>query len=242
MIWAKKRPNKEKKKLPTLNNNPSTLIEHFKVLVRVAEEDCGKKRAPLLKKFLKERAQQIIRTPATTHKDSFGCFPGGLLLYTLNMLVVAEQLRQDYFKKVNQESIKFCTFFHYMGHLGDTPDQDLYLEQNDQYYNNRLGFLYKINDKVRFALPTDRLMFLLAQYSIPVSQDEWFALRNYGGAYHKENYAYTSKFTDLEVLVQTASLLTTRLMSNKEFLIVPPPIPEAVKDDSEPAPEDNTSS
>jgi len=191
---------------------PEIVIKLFKSLKDRVDELPKVKSKPI-NKFLSDNASKIAQAPASTHKDGHCCYAGGLLAHTMHVIKVAEEIRATYFPFVKKDDVFFCALFHYMGKIGDEKHV-LYVEQNDQYYNNRLGFLYKENEKIDFALAQDRTLYLLAKYNIPVSKDEWYALRNYGGTFHRENYSYVKHFTDLATVLQLAVQISTRLERN----------------------------
>ncbi len=186
------------------------VVKVLKKLKDMVDKNCGA-RTDQINKFLKDNASHICGSPASTHKDAHCCFPGGLLVHTVNVIETAEQLRKMYFPDLDKGSVFFVALMHYMGKASDGQHQ-IFIDQTDQYYSKI--YKYKLNEQARFALAQDRTLFLLHKYQIPATADEWYALRNYGGAFHRENYAYTNKMSDLEVVLSIAVQITTRMERN----------------------------
>lgn len=194
--------------------NPETVVIYLKQLGKMAKQRCPSRYKPI-QQFLKENAGLVGASPASAHKDSHCCFPGGLLIHTTNIIKIADKIHKEYFSDsdLTSDSVFFVALWCSMGHIGDGKSP-YFEEQNDQYYNNKLGFKYKKNENLRFMLPQDRSLYWLHKYNIPVSEDEWCAIRNYGGSFHRENFSYTSAYSDLEYILMTSVLLATRTERN----------------------------
>jgi len=191
---------------------PENIIVSFRAIGQMIKDLCPE-RAPQIKKMFMDNMGKLSKSPASAHKNSHCCYPGGVITHTINVIKIAEELREKYFPHVNSESLFVCSLLHYFGKIGD-DECEYFLEQNDQYYNNQKGYLYKINDAIRFMTPQDRSLWWAQKYNIVLSKDEWCALRNYGGAFHRENYSYLSEMSDLEVVLAMAVQIATKQESN----------------------------
>lgn len=196
--------------------NPETVVMYLRQLMKMAQQRCPA-RAKQIEQFLKENAGLVGSAPASSHKDGHCCFPGGLLVHTVNIIKISDQIHKEYFSNssVTSDSVFFVAMWCSMGYVG-MDKEPYFVDQNDQYYNNKLGYKYKKNDNLRFMLPQDRSLYWLNKYNIPVSEDEWCAIRNYAGPFHKENFSYTSAYSDLEYILMTSVLLATRTERNAQ--------------------------
>ena len=114
--------------------------------------------------------------PASTRTEYVGCFPGGLVWHSLNVLRVMKALRTslDLEKVVHPDTMIVLGLFHDVGKLGNAKD-DYYLPQSSDWHRNK-GMLYEINDSMSSVSVATRSLWWLNQYNIPLSENEVHAL------------------------------------------------------------------
>jgi len=115
--------------------------------------------------------------PASTRTEYVGCFPGGLVWHSLNVLRSMKALRTglDLEKSVHPDSLIVLGLFHDIGKLGNV-NNDYYLPQTSDWHRDKLGQLYIVNDKVSAIPVATRSIYWLNQYNIPLSENEIHAI------------------------------------------------------------------
>jgi hypothetical protein len=91
--------------------------------------------------------------PASTRTDYVGCFVGGLVWHSLNVLRVMKALRTslDIEKTVSADSMIILGLFHDIGKLGNEKE-DYYLPQSSDWHREKLGMHYEVNEGIKFIL------------------------------------------------------------------------------------------
>lgn len=115
--------------------------------------------------------------PASTRTDYVGCFPGGLVWHSLNVLRVMKGLRTslDLEKVVHSDSMIIMGLFHDIGKLGNEK-HDYYLSQTSDWHREKLGQLYTLNEDLSPMPVSTRSVWWLNQYGIPLSENELHAI------------------------------------------------------------------
>lgn len=114
--------------------------------------------------------------PASTRTDYVGCFTGGLVWHSLNVLKSLKGLRTafDLENKVSADSIILLGLFHDLGKVGNAKE-DYYLPQQSDWHRNK-GMLFEVNESLSSIPVATRTLWWLNQYGIPLSENETHAL------------------------------------------------------------------
>jgi hypothetical protein len=92
-----------------------------------------------------------------------------------------------------KQELVFAALHHDLGKLG-FPGEPYYLEQDSDWHRKR-GELYKYNDNIQYMKVTDRALFMLQQYNVPVTLNETLAIKLSDGVYDEGNRAYLMNHT-----------------------------------------------
>lgn len=152
---------------------------------------------------MKEGATQLCEdlhdrfavAPASTRTDFVGCFPGGLVWHSLNVLRVMKAMRTslDLEKAVHPDTLILLGLFHDVGKLGNSKE-DYYLPQQSDWHRNK-GMLYEINENLTQMPVSARSVWWLNQYNIPLSETEICALQSIAGK-SNEQIIFTPSLKD----------------------------------------------
>lgn len=117
--------------------------------------------------------------PASTRTDYVGCFVGGLVWHSLNVLKVMKALRTslELESTVSADSMIILGLFHDLGKLGNEKD-DYYLPQRSEWHREKLGQLYEINDGMGNIPVAIRSLWWLNHYKVSLSENEVYALQS----------------------------------------------------------------
>lgn len=139
-------------------------------------------------------ADRICTAPASSHTTRHNCFPGGYLDHILRVVHCAEHLYGTWkaagadVNSFTYEELIFSALNHDLGKIGSSLEE--YYIPNDSKWHIERGQVYKINPKLQFMKVPDRSIFLLQEYNIPFSENEYLAIKLHDGLYAKGNESY----------------------------------------------------
>ena len=146
----------------------------------------------LLHDHFKDR---MMLAPASGTKWFHNAFPGGYTAHVLNVIKWALEYYKMFEKMdmhvsdLTKETVIFCAMFHDLGKIG-YMDNDYYITQPDDWKAKKWGRPYDHNPELHWMSVTDRSFWLLNQFNIPMSQQEFLGLRMADGLYEDANKPY----------------------------------------------------
>lgn len=116
--------------------------------------------------------------PASTRIEYVGCFVGGLVWHSLNVLKAMKALRSsfDLEKKISADSLIVLGLFHDIGKLGNEKN-DYYLPQNSEWHRDKLGQMYEVNLEMTAIPIAIRSLWWLNQYNVKLNDNEIYAIQ-----------------------------------------------------------------
>lgn len=148
--------------------------ENFDTFRSLCEELGDRSEAALkLVDFFETR---LALAPSSREPRFSGAYLGGLVATNLQTLENASKLVKMYGLDVRKTSLILCSLFHNIGVLG-TKDQELYMEQTNDWRRDTLGELFAFNKDISFMTIADRSSFLLQEFGITLTEDEFLAIR-----------------------------------------------------------------
>jgi hypothetical protein len=112
-----------------------------------------------------------------------------------------------------QEELVFSALFHDLGKIGD-GEQPNYLPQTDKWRQDKLSEMYSNNPNLDFMLISDRSLYILQKFGIPLSMKEYLAIRVHDGVFEDSNKAYF--FSHQESSRQKTSIIS--ILHSADFL------------------------
>lgn len=165
-------------------------------------------------------SDRICTAPASSHSTRHNCFPGGYIDHVNRVIKCAIQLYDTWeslganTKNYTKEELVFAAINHDLGKIGSSTDE--YYIPNDSEWHVKRGQIYKINPKLQFMKVPDRSVFLLQEFGIAYSENEYLAIKLHDGLYAKGNESYLMAVqlefalkTDLPILLHHADHLAT---------------------------------
>lgn len=133
--------------------------------------------------------------PASTRTDYVGCFTGGLVWHSLNVLKSLKEMRAAFELEntVSSDSLIVMGLFHDLGKIGNDKN-DYYLPQASDWHRNK-GMLFEINDQLLSIPVATRSVWWLNQYGIPLSEAEMHAISSLGKS-TGENVSFNPSLKD----------------------------------------------
>lgn len=176
------------------------LLTQFEKYGDVLKKVIGPEPAKDLCETLGERLLMCPR--GLTEAD--GGSPGELLSFSLEVASVAKSLSSTF---SNTKSLVKVALVHELGKVGGlSADEDLYLIQESEWHREKLGQVYKYNDKCPKMNIAHRTLWLLSHFGIELSREEWVAVNVSQGMHLPENQFYANSLNPV-----AAGLLSSRL-------------------------------
>jgi len=169
--------------------------------------------------------EELISAPASGKLHFHNCFPGGYLDHVLRVIDTTLKLTAQYKEmggtiNFTMEEAIFAAMHHDLGKLGSV-DGPYYVEQDSEWHRTKLGEMYTHNHSIGFMKVPDRALFLLQQFSIQTTENEWYGIKMADGLYDDANKAYlvnyTHKYpirTNLAAILHSADYLATQVESD----------------------------
>jgi len=176
------------------------LLSQFEKYSGVLKKVIGPEPAKDLCESLGER---LLMCPRGTTEENGG-HPGELLAFSLEVASISKSLSKTF---GNTKSLVKVSLLHELGKVGGlSPDEDLYLIQDSEWHREKLGQVYKYNDKCPKMNTAHRSLWLLSHFGIDLSREEWEAINVSQGLHLPENQFYANCLNPI-----SAGLLSSRL-------------------------------
>jgi hypothetical protein len=174
---------------------PEKIQENYKEYVKLVNENFTGERLQLLQSINNELEDRLIIAPASPKDWNNNAFVGGYLDHILRVNKVANQLYKLYnfhggnTSNYTLEELNFVSLYGQLGKIGDKEND--YLQPNDSdWHIKNMGMVYKYNPNIDAMKVYDRTIFLLQDYGVKISQNEYIAIRTQEGLYDDSNKFY----------------------------------------------------
>jgi hypothetical protein len=147
--------------------------------------------------------QRLLMSPRGLTEEEGG-IPGGLVEFSLATASAAKSLGGTF---GNTKSLVKVSLLHELGKIGGiAEDTDLYLVQDSDWHREKLGHVYKYNDKCPRMNVAHRSLWILSHFGFDLSREEWTAINLSQGLHLPENQFYAKSLDSV-----SAGLLSARL-------------------------------
>lgn len=179
--------------------SPEEMMENLNKFYGLIDKYISKDRAQKLKTFYKTIEETLSMSPASSKLDNHNCFAGGYLDHIIRVTegaLIVEKVWDKFGQKKNYttEELVFSAINHDLGKLG-TNDQPFYIPNDSQWHVEKQGAVYKYNSNLTYMKIADRSLFALQQAGIPVTENEFIAIKIHDGLYEEANKAYYMTFS-----------------------------------------------
>ena len=183
-------------------------------------------RSENLKRMYEDFEQELAAAPASAVQHFHNAFPGGYLDHVLRVYDISVDLTKTFHNfegnlDFTSQELRFATLHHDLGKLGD-PGEPYYMEQDSAWHRKTLGQNYKFNNTIQYMSVTDRAHYMLQQYDIKITKNEWLGIHLSDGMYEESNksylknnmYPYPMK-TNIAYIVHVSDYLATAIERDK---------------------------
>ena len=170
-------------------------IEHnWKKLRDIIQNTFDGDRLINLNKMYDYFEDRMCMAPASGKEHYHYAHVGGYVEHVLHIIDYAQQIKGTWEKNgatidFTDEELIFAAMHHDLGKVGDL-DEDYYIPQDSEWHRKNQGSIFKHNPKLQYMSVTDRSLFLLQHFGIPMSEWEYIGLRLTDGMYEDANKTY----------------------------------------------------
>ena len=157
-------------------------------------EDYPDNRREKLLKMYHHFEDRMTVAPASGKEHYHNAHVGGYVEHVLHVIDCAVQIKELWVKNnatinFTDEELIFAAMHHDLGKVGDL-DKDYYVPQDSEWHRKNRGEIFTHNGELQYMTVTDRAIFLLGHFQIPMSENEYVGLRLTDGLYEEANKSY----------------------------------------------------
>lgn len=156
-----------------------------------------------ISELLDTLGDRICMSPASQRLDQYGAYPGGLVEHALTVTSYMRKLVATYELDIDVKSVLKVGLLHELGKIGDL-EEDLFLEQDSKWHQEKLGQMYKYNEDLPKVSIPHLSLYLLQNFGITLTKDEWVAIHLSQGSHLDENRFYVRNEPTLAIILQQA--------------------------------------
>ena len=147
-----------------------------------------------LNKMYDHFEDRMCMAPASGKEHFHYAHVGGYIEHVLHIIDYSKQLKgvwEGNGATINftDEELIFAAMHHDLGKVGDL-EHDYYVPNESEWHRKNQGAIYTHNKELQHMTVTDRAIFLLGHFRIPMSESEYIGLRLTDGMYEEANKAY----------------------------------------------------
>jgi hypothetical protein len=154
--------------------------ENWDTFCKFAQSGCGN-RSKEIENLLESLGERLAVCPANNK-----ALHGTLVDLNLKVLKACAFIDKKFELELPKESMVICCLFRNLGLIGDL-ENDLFIEEDRKWQKDQ-GFTFRFNSDLKFMKPFDRTIWILSQFGIKLSQDEYLAFLS--GTNSNENYKF----------------------------------------------------
>ena len=173
---------------------PEQIQENWQQLRDLITETFEGERLEKLNEMYDYFEDRMIIAPASGKEHYHNAHVGGYVEHVLHVTDCAVQLKrvwEDNNATINfsDDELIFAAIHHDLGKVGDM-DKDYYVPQESEWHRKNKGEIFTHNDDLQYMTVTDRAIFLLNQFGLVMSENEYIGLRLTDGLYEEANKSY----------------------------------------------------
>ena len=181
----------------------------------------GERKEKLLKMY-KYFENRMSIAPASGKAHYHNAMVGGYVEHVLHVSDCAVQIKKLWESngaEINftDEELIFAAMHHDLGKVGDL-EEDYYIPQDSDWHRKNQGSIFKHNPKLQYMSVTDRAIFLLGHFQIPMTEWEYIGLRLTDGMYEEANKTYYMSYnpdwslkSNIAYILHQADMMATHI-------------------------------
>jgi len=154
-------------------------------------------RKDALNRMYDELEDRMVFMPASSMEHFHNAFAGGYVDHILRVMECAEALHFTWSSQgadmtgYTREELLFAAMHHDLGKAGFPGEgNEVYQVETSDWHRKNQGKLYKTNANIPFTMVPDLSIWLLQEYGVKVSWNEYQAIKIHDGLYDEANKPY----------------------------------------------------
>ncbi len=171
------------------------LLDNWNKLMECISTEFKDERHDGLVELYNHMQDRMMYAPASSKEHFHNCFIGGYVDHVLNVINCADQtyalwksLGSDC-EGYTREELIFAALNHDLGKVGDM-EGPAYIPNPSEWHRKNQGALYIPNPEVPFSMVPDRSLFLLNQFGIKYTFNEFLGIKTHDGMFDDSNKPY----------------------------------------------------
>ena len=202
---------------------PEQIETNWNKLIKIIEDTFEGDRKENLMKFYDDFKDRMMFAPASGQEHFHLCTPGGYVQHILNIIkysLAFYKIWKDngaYVDDYTTEELIFAALHHDLGKVGDL-EQDHYIPNPSEWHRKNQGKIYTNNPDLKFMTAPDRGIWILNQYGISMTQNEYIGIKLTDGMYDDGNIQYLKSYSpekklksNMQHILHQADMTTTRI-------------------------------
>lgn len=202
--------------------SPEQLLDNWNEFLSIIETEIESPRKEQLLKMYEHFSERLITMPASTRESHHNCFPGGYIQHVLNVVrnaIAINDMWESAGATINhtRQELIFSAINHDLGKVG-TTNEECYIPNPSEWHVRNQGAIYTHNPNNSFAIVSDRSLFLLQEWGIKYSNNEFLGIKLHDGMYEDANKAYYLSHSDdsklrcnLPYILHQADMMAARI-------------------------------
>ena len=165
---------------------------------------------------------RMVIAPASGKEHYHNAFVGGYVEHVLHVIDCAIKLKKVWEEcnaniNFTDEELIFAAMHHDLGKVGDM-ENDYYIPNESDWHRKNQGKIYTNNPDLKFMTPPDRGIWILNQYGITMTQNEYIGIKLTDGMYDEGNIQYLKSYapekklkSNMQHILHQADMTTTRI-------------------------------
>jgi len=203
----------------------SNLQKFYKLI----EEHISEPRATKLLGLYQSQEENLVLAPASSRAHYHNSFPGGYVDHVIRVVEAASKVSTLWMSmgatiNFTHEEMIFSAINHDLGKLG-FDGKPAYVPNDSEWHVKNQGANYKPNVELPFIPIQDSSLFILQAAGIPLTINEFIAIKTHDGLYDEGNKPYLissqneSKLrTSLPIILHQADMIAARIEWEGEWI------------------------
>lgn len=173
------------------------LNEKYDKFIALLERTFSGERLEKLKELYSQDkyGTRLVTAPASGKEHYHCAYVGGYVDHIINVYKASfgtKKLWEAMGATIDftDEELAFSALHHDLGKLGDLEQGEYYLPQNNDWYKQNRGEVFKFNEDLQYMDVTDRALYILQLHKIPCTWKETLAIKLSDGLYHESAEPY----------------------------------------------------
>ena len=170
--------------------------------------------------------ERMCLAPASGKEHFHNAHAGGYVEHVLHITDLVVQIHELWSKNgatinFTDEELIFAALHHDLGKVGDLSE-DYYIHNDSDWHRKNQGLIYKHNSNLKYMTVTDRALWLLQHFGVPMTENEYLGLKLTDGMYEEANKSYYVSYskdrqlkTNIAYILHQADMMASKIENDQ---------------------------